>query len=105
MKFLARGSGYGVYLTGHEAALMLCKPVYGKSRTDFRRNVSPIGKSAVCDVVHMQLAGANSTVEPTGEEQLPGKVNYFVGSDPAKWHAGIPTYAKVRYTASILESI
>ena len=53
----------------------------------------------MCDVVHMQLAGANSTVEPMDEEQLPGKVNYFVGSDPAKWHAGIPTYAKVRYTS------
>ena len=52
----------------------------------------------MCDVVHMQSAGANSTVEPTGEEQLPGRVNYFVGSDPAKWHADIPTYAKVRYT-------
>ena len=30
---------------------------------------------------------------------MPGKVNYFVGSDPAKWHAGIPTYAKVRYSS------
>ena len=37
-------------------------------------------------------------MEPTGEEQLPGRVNYFFGSDPAKWHADIPTYAKVRYT-------
>jgi hypothetical protein len=99
VKFLARGSGYGVYLTGHEAALMLCKPVYGTSRADFHRNVSPIGKSAVCDVVHMQLAGAKSTVGPIGEERLQGKVNYFVGSDPTEWHASIPTYAKVRYTS------
>jgi hypothetical protein len=98
-KFLARGSGYGLYLTGHEAALMLCKRVYGAAGADFHGNVSPVGKSAVCDVVHMQLAGANSTVEPIGEERLPGKVNYFVGSDPTKWHAGIPTYAKVRYTS------
>ena len=98
VNFLARGSGYGVYLTGEEAALMLCTPIYG-SRAEFRRNVRPIGKPAGCDVVHMQLAGANSTVEPMDEEQLPGKVNYFVGSDPAKWHAGIPTYAKVRYSS------
>jgi hypothetical protein len=32
-----------------------------------------------------------------GEDQLPGKVNYFLGNDPAKWHADLPTYAKVRY--------
>jgi hypothetical protein len=99
VKFLSRRSGYGVYLARHEAALILCKPVHGTSRADLHRNVSPVGKSAVCDVVHMQLAGANSTVEPTGEERLPGTVNYFVGSDPTKWHAGIPTYAKVRYTS------
>jgi hypothetical protein len=99
VKFLTRGSGYGVYLTRHEAALILCKPVYGTSRADFHGNVSPVGKSAVFDVLHMQLAGANSTVEPIGEERLPGKVNYFVGSDPTRWHAGIPTYAKVRYTS------
>jgi len=99
VKFLARGSGYGVYLTGHEAALMLCKPVLGTSRADFHRNVSLIRKSAVCDVVHMQLAGANSDREPVGDEQLPGTVNYFVGTDPTEWHAGIPTYAKVRYTS------
>jgi hypothetical protein len=98
VKFLARGSSYGLYLGGNDAALMLCKPVYGTSRADFHRNMGPIGKSAACDVVHMQLAGANSTVEPIGEERLPGKVNYFVGSDPAKWHASIPTYSKVRYT-------
>jgi hypothetical protein len=99
VKFLARGSGYSIYLTGHEAALMLCKPVYGTSRADFHRNVSPIEKSAVCDVLHMQLAGANSTAEPIGEERLPGTVNYFVGSDPTAWHAAILTYAKVRYTS------
>ncbi len=99
VRFLARGSGYGVYLMGNEAALMLCQPVYGTLRAPFHRPVIPLGKSAVCDVVRMQLAGANNTVEPIGEERLQGKVNYFVGSDPAKWHASIPTYAKVRYTS------
>ena len=34
VNFLARGSGYGVYLTGEEAALMLCTPIYG-SRAEF----------------------------------------------------------------------
>ena len=33
----------------------------------------------------------------TGEEELPGKVNYFIGHDPAKWHTDVTTYAKVRY--------
>jgi hypothetical protein len=28
---------------------------------------------------------------------LPGTANYFLGSDPAKWHTHVPTYAKVKY--------
>jgi hypothetical protein len=28
---------------------------------------------------------------------LPGTVNYFTGSDRAKWRTGIPTYGKVKY--------
>ena len=28
---------------------------------------------------------------------LPGKGNYFIGNDPKKWHAEVPTYAKVKY--------
>jgi hypothetical protein len=94
VKFLARGSGYGLYLTGNEAALMLCKPFSYPARPDSRRSIR---KPSVCDVVRMQLAGASLKSEPVGEEQLPGTVNYFIGSDPAKWQTSIPTFGKVRY--------
>lgn len=30
-------------------------------------------------------------------DELPGKVNYFLGNDPTKWRTNIPTYAKVKY--------
>ena len=80
VKFLARGTGYGLYLTSHEAVLAL--------RKDGKRGA---------DVVRMRLAGASGTATPAGEEQLPGTANYFIGNDPAKWHSGVPTYAKVRY--------
>ena len=49
------------------------------------------------DVVRMQLAGANPELHPIGTEPLPGTANYFLGNDPAKWHTGVPTYARVRY--------
>jgi len=28
---------------------------------------------------------------------LPGKANYFIGNDPAKWRTNVPTFAKVHY--------
>jgi hypothetical protein len=30
-------------------------------------------------------------------EELPGKANYFMGSDPANWHSNVPTYGKVGF--------
>ena len=45
----------------------------------------------------MKLVGANPNPEVAGEAELPGKSNYFLGNDPAKWRTNVPTYAKVRY--------
>ena len=45
----------------------------------------------------MKLVGANRHPAVSGAEELPGKVNYFLGSDPKKWRTNVPTYARVRY--------
>jgi hypothetical protein len=97
VKFLSRGNGYQLYLSGTEAALTLCNTVFGASRPGFQHKVTPIRKSAGCDIVRMQLGGTSGEMKPVGEEKLQGTVNYFIGNDRAKWHSKIPTYAKVRY--------
>ncbi|MGO9130675.1 MAG: SBBP repeat-containing protein [Bryobacteraceae bacterium] len=91
MKFLARRSGYGLYLTADEAVLALRKggcagpPAAGACAHQ-------------ADVVRMRLTGAGGgAAAPAGEDQLPGTANYFIGNEPAKWHTRVPTYAKVRY--------
>jgi hypothetical protein len=33
----------------------------------------------------------------TGEEELPGKVNYFIRNDPARSRSNVSAYARVRY--------
>jgi hypothetical protein len=48
-------------------------------------------------LVSMKLVGANPAAKVSGAEELPGKANYFIGSDPSQWRTGVPTYAKVRY--------
>ncbi len=78
VKFLARGAGYGVFLTPDQAVLTL-------------------GARAKSAVVGMQLAGANPNAAVSGNAQLPGKSNYFIGSNPAKWHLDVPQFARVRY--------
>lgn len=84
VRFLARGSGYSLYLTAQEAVLALQHPT-----TD---SLTP-----PTSVVSMKIVGATSTVEPAGEIQLPGKSNYLIGNDPANWHRDIPQFARVRY--------
>ena len=43
------------------------------------------------------MIGASSKAHIDGRDELPGKVNYFIGDDRNKWHANIPTFLKVHY--------
>ena len=45
----------------------------------------------------MRLEGANLTAQIAGGDLLPGKVNYFIGSDPKNWRTDVPSYARVKY--------
>src|SRR5712692_2932561 len=46
----------------------------------------------------MKLVGANAETQVFGQDELPGKSNYFRGNDPTKWRSSVPQYARVRYT-------
>ncbi len=74
VRFLARGKGYGIFLTDNGAAFSL-------------------GGSTL----HMHLQNAATSARITGVDQLPGKVNYIVGNKSSDWRTNIPTYERVRY--------
>jgi hypothetical protein len=84
VRFLARGTGYGLFLTGNEAVLSLVGDKTGKG-------------DVPTSVVRMSLAGANAKPESEGADPLPGRSNYFVGNDRSKWHRNVPQFARVRY--------
>ena len=44
----------------------------------------------------MQFVGANPAAQISGDKELPGKVNYLVGNNPAQWQSGVPTFGQVR---------
>lgn len=95
--FLARGSGYSLYLTGDAAVLALCQAAQGAAGRDAGFPADRSRRSATCEAVRLQLDGASMAAKPAGEQRLPGTVNYFIGNNPAQWRTGIPTFAKVRY--------
>jgi hypothetical protein len=91
VNFLARGPGYGLFLTPGEAVLSLQKPAAA--------NPGP-GAAAPApegDVLRLQLVGASATPRVAGLDRLPGTSNYFLGNDPSQWHTGIANYARVAY--------
>jgi len=84
IKFVARGSGYSLFLDSAGATLAL-------------RAQSGPGSILRSESVRMKLAGANPSAHITGTDLLPGKSNYFLGSDPAKWRSDIPQFSRVSY--------
>ena len=47
--------------------------------------------------IQLSFVGADPTAQLSGQDQLPGVANYILGSDPAGWHTGLPTYAGITY--------
>jgi RHS repeat-associated protein len=106
VKYLARGHGYNLLVNSTELVLVLRKPhpvgrvisapslpfSRGTRRDSERERASPA-------VLRMTLVGANPQPEILGLDELPGKTNYLIGSDPSRWRSNIPTYAKVKYGA------
>ena len=96
VKFLSRGPGYNLFLTPTEAVLSLSKPVPdAEPKQQAGKNAA--AQRTMDAVVRMSLAGANAQPQVAGIDELPGKVNYFKGNDPAQWRTNVPIYAKVKY--------
>jgi hypothetical protein len=84
IKFLARGVGYGLFLTQTEAVLTL------------RRESARDGADAQ-STVRMRLIGADPASQMEGVDMLPGRSNYILGRDAKRWRRNVMSFAKVRY--------
>jgi hypothetical protein len=105
VRFLAHGSGYSLFLTATEAVMTLSPPqapVNANQVTNMPGERQAGWQSAPPAatppaVVTMQVLGGNPAPKVVGRDELPGKVNYFLGDDPHKWRTNVATYAKVEY--------
>ena len=80
VQFVSRGNGYTMFFAGDETIVRL-------------RN----GSHAPQAGVRMTLAGSRRDASATALDPLPGVTNYFIGKDPRKWHANVPSYGRVQY--------
>jgi hypothetical protein len=94
VNFLARGKGYSLFLTSTAATFVMANQ--SSTKTDSR--VPGTTTSEPSAVLRMKVVGGNANAEVRGDEQLAGKVNYFVGNDPTKWRTNVPTFSRVSYS-------
>ncbi len=100
VRFMSRASGYSLLLTGDEAVLALRKGSGEKNAAGRLPGLEPQAapkKARLSEMLRMKLVGAKAAPRVTGMEELPGKVNYFIGDDSAKWRTNVRTYARVKY--------
>src|SRR5208283_4055187 len=53
--------------------------------------------NTITHVIRQAFPGAAAGPAITGENQLPGTANFFIGNDPSKWHSNVTTYGAVVY--------
>src|SRR5579864_13472 len=106
VKYMARGNGYAVFLTGTETvfALSASSQATSSARVAPKRGVGITSRVAdhkaekePTAAIHMKLVGGNPQSEIVAANQLPGYSNYFIGNDPTKWQQGVKQYAAVSY--------
>jgi hypothetical protein len=97
VKFLSRGKGYTAFLTAGGIVLFLRPnqpvPVQQANNAAASNQSQP----PVNTTLQFKLLGAAQNPSVIGEDPQAGRVNYFIGKDPTKWHVNVPTYARVRY--------
>jgi hypothetical protein len=93
VKFLSKGQGYSLFLTV-DAAILALQP---STSSSMARRAETGNSQAARAVLRMELLNTNPNAELSAQDQLPGASNYFIGTDPAKWHTNVPQFSKVRY--------
>lgn len=82
VNYLARGLGYGLYLTNDQAVLVF----------PFAEQKKQSGS-----VLDMRFVGASHRAKIGGVDRLPGRSNYFIGNDASHWRTNIPQFSRVQY--------
>ena len=115
VKYMARATGYTVFLTANDAVFALhsrsASAATHASRTHGATTTAPEkGSSAAKEkaakekeendraaAIHLHLVGGNPQSQIVADSKLPGRSNYFIGNDRSQWHANVAQYARISY--------
>jgi hypothetical protein len=91
VRFLARGRGYGLFLTSTEAVLVLApgRPL--------ARGGPAVARAGAPALVRMRMVGADPSARIAGAEPRPGHNHYLIGAAEG-WRRSVPAFGRVHYT-------
>ncbi len=85
--YSAKSEGATVYCT--EQGLVFC---FAEGSISLKFNAVATPNNVIASEAKQSLR-----VKPQARGELTGKVNYFIGNDPASWQTDIPTFSEVVY--------
>jgi hypothetical protein len=93
VRFLSRSAETTLFLTPTEAVFTM--PLHrsagrGEQNTQAAEPTSRLA-------LRMQMVGADAGAGAVQQDPQAGRVNYFIGKDPGKWHTGVPTFGRVGF--------
>jgi len=93
VKFVARGSGYTLFLGPDLLTLALAEREAGPPRLSAGYHGA---RPRHAETVRIRFTGTNRGARISGAEELPGTANYFIGNDRSKFVAGVRTFRRVK---------
>ena len=100
VRFLTHSDDRTLFLTPSEAVFTMPTPQpRQKAQSSRQKNRKTPGASekTAWVALRMQMVGANPKATTLTQQPLAGRINYFLGREPGKWHAGVPTFGRVGF--------
>ncbi len=98
VRYEARSAGGTLYFT--DSAIVVARPLPAQSigrPAALGDEFAAGATAATLDVTRLAFVGANTSARIVATDQLPGRVNYFIGSTSDSWHTDLPTYGTLVY--------
>jgi hypothetical protein len=93
VSFYLKGSQGTIYFTKEAIIYDLILGEPRPSKREGRRTTKEVKRLSFT----LKPVGARKGVRLIANERLPGRVNYFIGSDPKGWRTDIPIYREILY--------
>lgn len=97
VSFVSRGPNYYLDLSPSQVRVTLRKVAAGRSAQNAQQ-INRAPTSIDFRTLLVELPGANPLARMTGEGEISGRANYFIGNDPALWRTSVPTFNRLRVT-------